>query len=393
MNKKNNYSIIYPVIFILLSINSSVFGAPGEKEKSKSGFEFTIIKNIRTTSVKDQGFTATCWSFGTISFIETELIRYGKGDIDLSEMFIVRYTYPSKTRNYVRMHGETVFGPGSLAHDVINVIREFGIVPEEIYKGRYLKDKRLNHIEMDAVLRGAIDGIVKNDNGKISNVWPNAIDSILDAYLGKHPENFIYNGKTYTPKIFLKECAIDPDDYIEITSYTHHPFYSRFILEIPDNWSLGKFYNLPINDFILVINYAIENGYSVCWEGDTSEKSFNLKKGIAILPLKDWYDRTEAEKDSICNSPETEKKVTQELRQELFNNYASEDNHIMHIIGIAKDQNNTGYYIAKDSRGTKDKKHSGFIYMSESYILAKTISVMINKYGLPKNLIKKLAIK
>lgn len=361
-------------------------------EQSKGGFHFTVIKETGVTPVKNQSRTGTCWSFATSSFIESELLRMGKGEFDLSEMFNVRMTYPLKARNYVRYHGNATLGAGSLAQDVLRVIRHYGMMPEELYDGKFAGESKHNHAEMDAVLKAALDAIVKNRGKKLSPAWPQAIEGILDAYLGKVPETFEYRGKTFTPQTFAEATGFNPNDYVELTSFTHHPYYGKFAIEVPDNWARNESYNLPLDELMAVMDHAIANGFSIDWDGDVSEKSFKGKEGVAILPALDWDDRTKAEKDSLCKHPEPEKNITQELRQKMFDDYRSSDDHLMHIVGIAKDQNGTKYYYTKNSWGTIDYKCGGYVHMSESYVRAKTISILVHKNALPKNIAKKLKL-
>lgn len=358
-----------------------------------SGFKFTPLKELETTHIKNQAYTSTCWSFATISFIETELLRMGKGRFELSEMFLVRKTYPRKSERYVRLHGNMAFGASGLAGDALYVIGKHGLVPESAYNGKYAGESKHNHKEMDAVLKAALDAIIKNRGKKLSKAWPKAIEGILDAYLGKVPESFSIRDKEYTPGSFANELGLNPNDYIELTSYTHHPFYTKFSLEVPDNWSLNKYLNLPIDEFMAVIDNAIENGYSLVWDGDITEQTFSQKKGVAILPRKEWDERTQEERSQIFNMPEKEKEVTQEVRQEAFDDYTSTDDHLMHIVGTAHDQIGTKYYKAKNSWGTNDSTYGGFVFLSESYVRAKTISVMVCKEAMPFELLQKLRQK
>ncbi len=357
---------------------------------NKDGFKISPGKDIKTTPVKNQDHTGTCWSFSTISFVETELLRMGKEPQTLSAMFVVRKNYPRKAERYIRLHGNMSFGASSLSGEVLHVIRKHGIVPESVYSGKPDGQSQYDNEEMDAVLKASLDAIISKKMRKLSKAWPKAIDGILDAYLGKIPESFSLNGKSYTPKSFADELGFAPDDYIQLTSYSHHPFYTTFSLEVPDNWSMNKYLNVPLDEFMSVLDHAIQNGYSAAWDGDISENSFSQKKGLAILPVKEWEDRTKEEQDAICEVPEPEKEVTQELRQESFDNFTSTDNHLMHITGTALDQNGTKYYKAKNSWGQKDSKYEGFIYLSKSYVRAKTISIMIHKEALLNQIVQQL---
>jgi len=251
-------------------------------------------------------------------------------------------------------------------------------------------EKLPDHSDMDDMLKAAVNSIAIKEN-IIKPQWKEAIDGILKAYLGQIPNKFDYKNNTYSPKSFATDIiAINPDDYIELTSYSHHPFYSKFVLEIPDNWSGGEYYNLPIEDLMNVIENALKKGYSVAWDGDVSEKEFKHKKNVAILPILEWQDRSSEQKETIFDKPETEKKVTQQMRQASFDNYSTTDDHLMHIVGIAKDQNGTIYYYVKNSWGEKSNTLGGFLYMSDSYIRLKTIAIMVHKDVIPADIKKKL---
>ncbi len=354
------------------------------------GFAFQDIKRVAVTPVKNQANTSTCWSFATLSFFESELLRLGKQPPNFSEMYVVRMTYPRKAEHYVRMHGRSVFSAGSLAGDVLKVVKEFGLMSNGAYTGLFAGQSKHDHSEMDALLKAALDSIVSSKKKKLSSAWRNALAGILDAYLGAPPSEFVHENKTYTPRSFADSLGLNVDDYVELTSYLHHPFYSSFAVEVPDNWSNNSYYNLPIDEFTTVTKSAIEAGYSVVWDGDITETSFRHKKGVALMPVKQWENRTSAEKSSIGDQPEEEVKTTQEFRQECFDNYASTDDHLMHIIGLAKDKNGTLYFIAKNSWGEMDNKFDGLLYLSEQYFRAKTVSVMINRNALPKALAAKI---
>lgn len=363
----------------------------GSLSAEESVFKFKVLKELGATPVKYQSKTGTCWAFATNSFIESELLRMGKGEHNISEMFAVRMVYPQKIRNYVRLHGKTQFGAGSLTGDLFRVVRRHGIVPESVYSGRHVGQSHHNHQEMDAVLKAALDALIGNRSGKLSKAWPEAFEGILDAYLGKAPEHFYYRGKTYTPRSFADELGIQADDYLEFTSYTHHPFYQKFSLKVPDNWAHNTYYNLPLDEFMMVVNNAIDKGFTLAWDGDVSEHSFHRDREVAILPKKEWEDRTKKEKDDICAAPEPELEVTQKVRQEHYDNYTSGDDHLMHVTGTAQDQNGTKYYIVKNSWGTLDKDHKGSIYMSESYFRSKAVSVLVHKDAVPAAVAAKLS--
>lgn len=367
--------------FLFLLIPFFVF-AQGKKSKADQ-YEFKMIYEIKTTPVKNQAKTGTCWSFATTSFVETELMRMEKGENILSPMFNVYYAYRPKAENYIRYNGLTNFGMGGQAHDVMNIIREFGFVPEEVYPGKQIGEEDHNHGEMDAVLKAIVDAVNKDRGGKITPVWSKVLDAALDIYLGVPPKEFTYQEKTYTPKNFVAATGFNPDDYVELTSFTHHPFYKQFDLEVPDNWSKGLYYNVPIDDIIKIMDWALEKGYSVAWDGDVSEKGFSRKKGIAIVPMTEEATDDSKKDEEDADQPAKEKVVTQEMRQETFDNRTTTDDHLMHITGLAKDQNGSKFYYTKNSWGTKDKKYDGYWYMSEPYVRLKTIAIMVHKDAMP----------
>jgi bleomycin hydrolase len=271
----------------------------------------------------------------------------------------------------------------------MNVIKEFGFIPEEIYNGMNIGEDKHNHGEMDAVLKAIVDAVNKDRGGKITPRWQEVVESTLNIYLGAPLKEFSYQGKTYTSKSFAESLGFKPEDYIELASYMHHPFYSKFDLEVPDNWSKDQYYNVPIDDIIKIMDNAITKGYSIAWDGDVSEKKFD-KKGFAIIPLDEEPPVDKPKKDSVDVQPEKEKVITQRMRQETFDNRTTTDDHLMHVTGIAKDQNGTKYYYTKNSWGTKDRKYGGYWYISESYVRLKTIAIMVHKDVVPSEIRTKL---
>ncbi|MCC6251139.1 MAG: aminopeptidase [Bacteroidia bacterium] len=360
--------------------------------KKNGGFIFTPEKEISYSPVKNQYKSGTCWSFSTQSFLESELARMGKPMVDLSDMFVVRNTYSQKGEKYVRMQGTINFGAGSEFHDAINVLRTNGVVPESAYPIKNGGKPELT--ESDKVLKAMLDEIIKRPNGdKLSPNWKDAFEAVLDAYYGKTPDSFEYNGKKYTPKSFAAELGLNADDYVAIGSYTHHPFYEQFIIEVSDNWSWGKIYNVPLDEMQKITDNAINNNFTVAWASDVSEFGFSFKNGVAIVPVKDKADMTQAEKDSAFSKPMEELNITQELRQAAFDNLSTTDDHGMHIIGSAKDQNGKRYYTVKNSWGTENNDLGGIFYVSTAYFKYKTTSILVHKKALPADIAKKLNIK
>jgi bleomycin hydrolase len=373
--------------------------------KIEEGYKFTPVVELKATPVKNQASTGTCWCFATTSFIESELLRMGKGEYDLSEMFIVRDNYTDKLNdNYLRQ-GKGNLGPGSVAHDWMYGFKNYGIVPDEVYNGLNYGSPTHNHGELNAFINAVAAVPVQRKNE--SEQYHKIVDAILDTYLGKIPENFTYKGVNYTPKSFAASLGINPGDYVEITSFTHFPFYTQGLLEIPDNWRMERYYNVPLDELIQTMDYALHNGYTIAWDGDVSERGFSHSKGVAIFPelsKVDNYsttDRARLEKMSPGErseeafkfaSPFPEVNVTQEIRQAGFENFTTTDDHLMHLTGIVKDQNGTKYYITKNSWGTDRNTFGGYLNMSESYVRAKTISILVHKNAIPAEIKTKLGL-
>lgn len=340
-------------------------------------YEFQTVKDIEALPVVSQGNTGTCWSFSTTSFLETEIIRLTGKKIDLSEMYNVRNTYPKKSWNYVMRQGKAQFGEGGLAHDVINSARDYGLVPQAAYSGKLATEESYNHAEMTSVLEAMLKNYVTNPGKELSPQWKQAIDAVLDVYMGKNIAEFSFEGKNYTPKSFMEMVKIKPADYVTISSFTHEPFYKPFLLDIPDNFSNGLFYNLPLNEMVENIDYALDKGYSLSLDCDVSEATFSGKKGVAVIA------ENETDAKMILDEIKPEKNITPEFRQSEFENYNTMDDHLMHIVGKVKDQKGNLYYKVKNSWGNKTGK-DGFVYMSVSYLKLKAISVLVHKDGLTK---------
>ena len=370
------------------------------------GYQFTDVCRVPATPVKNQASTGTCWCFATTSFMESELLRMGKGEYDLSEMFIVRQKYMNQLNdNYIRQ-GEGNIGQGSLSHTFMNAFRQVGIVPEEVYSGINYDSDRHNHGELVRYMGAIANEAVKMR--KRSPEYNELIQSLFDIYLGKVPEKFSYKGKEYTPQSFAASLGLNMDDYVELTSFNHHPYYQKFEVEVHDNWEHYQQYNLPLDELIEVQDYALQHGFTVCWDGDVSEKGFSFKNGVAINPevkkVEDYSttDRARFEKmdekerlDEVYKfeHPYPEVNVTQEVRQAGFESYVTTDDHLMHLTGIVKDQNGTKYYITKNSWGTERNKFGGYLNMSESYVRAKMIYIMVHKDAIPKAIKAKLGIQ
>ena len=392
-------------LFVLLACIGYCGLALSQESKDTTGYQFTTVKELKTTPVKDQFRSGTCWSFSTLAMVEAELLRMGKGEHNLSEMFIVYNNYFEKAVKYVRLQGKGNFGPGGSAEDVMHAIRDYGIVPQEAMPGLNYGEEKHVHGEIDAVTVAYVNAIIKNPNKKLSTAWKNGYKGILDAYLGEVPTNFTYNGKSYTPKSFAASLGFNPDDYVSLTSYTHHPFYTQFALEIEDNWRWDASYNLPIDELMQVFDNAINNGYTIAWGSDVSEKGFT-RNGIAVIPdinftelsnseQARWLGLSQKERDDQLyklDKPGYEKNITQEMRQIAYDNYETTDDHGMLIYGIAKDQQGTKYYMVKNSWG-ESGSYKGHWYASEAFVKYKTMSILVHKNAIPAAIRQKLNIK
>jgi bleomycin hydrolase len=349
------------------------------------GYIFTDIKIVPHTPVKNQNQSGTCWSYAGTSLVEAEVLRQGGPELDLAEMWPVRYAYEKRADGYVRLHGNFNFSPGGEPHQVMETLADRGLVPEEAYNGlTYGEDKHV-HGEMDHVLQTFVKAITDNENRKLTPVWMTAYDGILDAYLGAKPENFTWNGKSYTPKSFAQQVVkINPADYVEVTSYSSHPYYKNFLLLIPDNWDYELYYNVKIEDLTNIIDMAINNGYTVAWAADVSDPGFSHKKGLALVPEKEWSDIPRASRDSVFDVAGKQRVVTAEMRQQAYDNYSSTDDHSMHIIGMAKDQDGNTWYKVKNSWGADSNDFGGYLYVSQPYMQLNTLAIYVNRSVVPQ---------
>lgn len=358
--------------------------------RKDSQYQFTIEKEIGNTEVKNQGSTGTCWSFSTLSFLESELERMGKGKMNLSEMYIARRAYAMKAERYMRMMGKTNFSQGGAFHDVMNVIRQYGLMPDAAYSGLIYGQSGHNHTQLEELLTGMLNTMLKMPDGKLNPAWKQAIEGVLDAYLGSLPATVELNGKALNPQDYARQLGINPDDYIEISSFTHHPFYSKFVLEVPDNWAWNTVYNVPLDEMQQIVEHALRNNYSVAWASDVSEPYFSHKNGLAVVPEKDEVSKDE--KEVLFTKPFAQRVITQEIRQKAFDNLTTQDDHGMHIVGLAKDQLGTPYYIVKNSWGGENNECGGYFYCSANYFRYKTTCIMVHKSSIPKEIASKLRL-
>lgn len=396
----------YFIFFIALSVVFSPAYCQTSQDQ-KPAFRFEETLTIPATAVKDQNRTGTCWSFATLSLLESEMLREKKMVADLSPMFIVYHTYMEKAQRYVRMHGHNNFDAGGIFHDVTNMIRKYGIVPDEIYRGLNYGEEKHVHGEMDQLLKNQVEAVVKNQNRKLTPVWQESVEATLNSYLGEIPETFEYQGVSYTPLSFARDfVGLNMDDYVEITSFSHHPYYSRFALEIPDNWSWDEVYNVPLEELEEIMDHALTSGFSVAWASDVSEKGFMSGfKGVALVPdvnlaemsdaeIRKWEKLDESEREDELykiDGPVHEKKITGEIRQLAFDNFQTTDDHGMHIIGIARDQEGNLYYKVKNSWGDYNQ-WGGHFYASKAYFNYKTTLIMLNRNAIPVHIRLKLGL-
>ena len=368
-------------------------------------YEFTVIKENPITSIKNQHRSGTCWCFSALSFIESEIIRTKGDTLDLSEMFVVGKSYRDRAVKYVRLDGHLNFGAGSSFGDVLHVIKDYGIVPQSEMQGLNYGTDKPAHSEMDAALKGYVEAIAKNPNKLLTTAWLNGFDGIISAYLGEYPEKFTVNGVEYTPESYRDMLGINVDDYVNISSFTHHPFYEKFVIEVPDNWRWDTAYNLPMDELMEVMYNAIDKGYTIAWGSDVSEMGFT-RNGLAVMKddkvkattgsdQERWVgkdSKSDDKKEEVKPALPAEISVTQEMRQDGYDRKTTTDDHGMHIYGLAQDQNGTKYFMVKNSWGEVGK-YKGIWYASDTFVRYKTMNIVVHKDALPKDIRKKLGIK
>lgn len=394
----------FAVVLLAAATVSAMAGDDKVVVPDSTGFKFTDVKLVPTTSVKDQNKSGTCWCFAGTSFFEDEILRKTGKELDLSEMFTVRHCYVDKADKYVRMNGTINMAAGGSVMDVPYVWERYGVVPEEVYSGLgYGEDKHV-HAELDAGLRGFLSAVKSNPAKRLSTSWRGAVEGIVDSYLGELPETFTFDGKTYTPQSFAKSLGLNMDDYMAFTSFTHHPFYKPFAVEVADNWLWAEYMNVPMEEMKAIVDNAIDKGYSVVWAADVSEGGFKWRKGYAVLPkatdtssmegteLSRWVQLSDKDREESrfdIKGPVEEEKVTQESRQAMFDRQETTDDHGMVIVGKAVDQEGNKYYKVKNSWDT-NQLYGGYFYVSEPYFLAKTIDIFVNKEAVPSDIAKKI---
>ena len=365
---------------------------PTPQDDTDKKYKFKTIIDLEHTSIKNQASSGTCWSYSTNSFLESEMIRLGKEPVELSEIFSARNVYSEKADIFVKTHGALSWGDGGECHDVINMYAKYGAMPQEVYTGLQYGTTKNKFGEFQAILKGMLTAVVSNPNGKLTPSWKKAYEATLDAYLGTVPEKFEWKGKWYTPKSFAQEkVGINPDDYVELSSFSTDPYYKKTMFLVPDNWSFQQVYNVKMNDLTDVIDNALNTGYTVAWATDVSENYFSWKNGVAFVPVKEFEDMDDSEKKYLFDGPKAERVITPEMRQTGYDNYSTTDDHGMHIVGMAMDQNGKRYYKVKNSWGAKND-YKGYIYVTRAFVQYKTTAILVNKNSIPGNLRKLMSL-
>lgn len=394
----------------VLSSDTTITAVTPDTAKAEAdtteGWHFTTVDSVAITPVKDQHRSGTCWAFSTLGFLESEVLRMRGTEVDFAEMYVVSKTMMDRATYCVRMYNEPHFAAGGSAYDVIYCMKHYGLVPQSVMPGiRYGStpaDTLPVHTELDKVAAGYLNALTGLK--KLTPVWREGLQAIYDTYLGRCPKEFLYEGQMYTPQSYVESLGLDADDYVSLTSYTHHPFYQTFALEVPDNWRMDQMYNLPIDELMRVIDNAIANGYTMAWGADVSETGFT-RKGIGVMPDDDkgadltgsdmakWLGMTaDKKKEELTKKPLPEKEITQEMRQQAYDNWETTDDHGMQIFGTAKDQNGKRYYMVKNSWGTVRSDYKGIWYISEAFMKYKTNDILVHKNAIPDDIRKKLGI-
>ena len=395
---------------LLIAAAACLLAAPAAAQEKKTTakndtVKFTVIKENPITSIKDQNQSGTCWAFSSLAFFESELLRMGKGTHDLCESFVVYHTMIDRAKAAVRLHGDISFSQGGSFYDVVYCMKNYGMVPQEAMAapGSLYGDTLFNHNELDAVAGAYVRAIAKGNFRKLSPCWINGLYGIYDSYVGELPKEFQKDGKSYTPKSYMESLGLNPDDYVSLTSFTHHPFYTQFVIEVQDNWRWAQSYNLPLDEFMEVMDNAVRNGYTFDWGADVSEAGFG-RDGIARVPdtkaARDktgsdaarWTGTNATNDAAVKKAPAGELTITQEMRQEGFDNWTTTDDHGMQIYGLAKDSLGNEYFMVKNSWG-KYGKYDGIFYASKPYVAYKTMNILIHKDAIPAKIAKKLGLK
>lgn len=373
-----------------LSAQVDLINKVKDNGSEETGFTFNTIYDLEALEVENQGRSGTCWSFSTTGFLESEYIRKSGKKIDLSALYVVRKVYEEKAEKYIRMHGTINFGQGGALPDVIHVLGAYGAVPQDVYSGLPDGVGRIDHGELETALKSVLDAVLKKEGKRIAPTWKKAVDGLLDAYLGEDPKEFEWEGKRYTPRSFADDYLdLHAEEYVQVTSFTHHPFYEEMMIEVPDNWFWGTSWNLPLDEFMSIPDQALSEGYTLAWATDVSEDGFSIRNGMAINPDERQMRLLEIEDAFTPGVPELE--VDAALRQESFDNWETTDDHGMQIIGKAEDQNGREYYTVRNSWGEIPNPYKpGYLYASRSYISHKSISFVVHRDALPKNIAKKL---